>query len=90
MTQSIFSKEMEETISEDIVSLIRNALEVLVSKGVKQEYFRPVDASTYCGASEGTIKNWEDLGLSPIIIRGIKLYMKSDLDAFIIKHKIGK
>lgn len=87
MIQSIFSKETQESMAEEIVSLVTSTLGLLTERTVKQEYFRPEEAAVYCGTSAATISKWEEYGLDPIKIKGIKLYSKSDLDEFILKHK---
>ncbi|WP_314061288.1 hypothetical protein [uncultured Vagococcus sp.] len=87
MTNNIFSEQMESKIAAQILAMVKESLNILTNQEVKQEYFRPSEASLYCGASVGTIENWEELGLKPIKIKGIKLYSKVGLDTFILKHQ---
>lgn len=88
MTSNIFSEEMEKEITKQIFKIVQESLNTLTDQKTKQEFFRPDEASKYCGASVKTIERWEELGLKYSKVRNIKLYSKNNLDLFILSHEI--
>lgn len=87
---NIFSQETEKQLSNEIIQLVMSTMETFEKqKNRKRRYLKQYEALDYCNISKETLRKWvREMGLKEIKIDGVVLYDITDLDVFILRHKI--
>ncbi|EPC70847.1 helix-turn-helix domain-containing protein [Lacticaseibacillus paracasei] len=80
--------DFEESIKRDMYATALEAFRATAKKHPFAEYMQRKDAAEYLGVSTGTLDKLTKQGLPTIIIDGLKLYRKTSLDQWLLKHQI--
>lgn len=80
--------DFEESIKRDMYATALEAFKATAKKHPFAEYMQRKDAAEYLGVSTGTLDKLTKQGLPTIIIDGLKLYRKTSLDQWLLKHQI--